>query len=94
MSEDGTIPDRQFVGPALVWTDNGCEQCRARWERDGALEPRRLGAVEAQMSEYSRCGACGAYWEAGYSNPHEIPAEQARLRMPEWAAWERAAGLG
>lgn len=87
------IPERDFVGPALVWTDNGCAGCRARWERSGAVEPRELGSVDAEMSEYFRCSFCGAYWEAGYSNPHEIAAEQARVRIPNWEVRERAAGL-
>ena len=87
------LPDRDFRGPALTWIENGCGSCRARWERRDAREPRELGSVPLQMSEYFRCAVCGAYWESGVSNPHEIAAEQGRLRVPDLADRERAAGL-
>ena len=86
-------PDRTFVGPAVRWEDNGCAECRARWTRLPAAEPRELGESPAFMVTVYRCGVCGAYWESGYVNPHEITRTAAEARLPDLEDRERLAGL-
>ena len=86
-------PDRAFTGPVERWEDNGCAECRARWTRSPAAEPRELGESASFMVTVYRCGACGAYWESGYVNPREISREDAAARLPDLESRERLAGL-
>lgn len=66
MVEAAMNPDRHVVGPALAWTDNGCEQCRARGSEaepsshDGSERSRRRCPSTSAAERAGRTGKRGS----------------------------------